>query len=125
MPEYDTTLRNIPPYQYINVAATSTKEMHKRYGNYAKRLSIIIKRVVNPPKGQWQAWWGIATRVFGFAYTGGHNEKVLTTLAQSLAEEYGVDGAKAVELAKYIKQNMSAIVGEAAREEATEGGILF
>jgi hypothetical protein len=125
MSEDSITLKGLQPYELLNASAIRMKEPHKRYGNFAKRLSIIIKRVINPPKGQWQAWWGIATRIFGFAYTGGHNEKVLTTLAQSLAEEYGVDQGKAVELAKYIKSNMSAIVGEAAREEATEGGILF
>jgi hypothetical protein len=125
MPNDSLTLTPLDTYELLDASATRMKEPHKRYGNYAKRLSVVIKRVVNPPKGQWQAWWGIATRVFGFAYTGGHNEKVLTTLAQSLAEEYGVDQAKAAELAKYIKDNMSAIVGEASREEASQGAMLF
>ena len=118
MSEDTLTLKGLEVYELVDASATRMKEPHRRYGNYAKNISIVVKRIVNPPKGQWQGWWTIATRCFGLAYTGGWDEDILVPFAKSLARKMGLDEAKAEELAKYIKQNMAAIIGETAREEA-------
>ena len=101
------------------VASASMKQPHKKYGSYIKRLSAIIKQVVNPGKGEWQPWFTIGTRVFGLAYRG-HNTETCTALARAIAEEMGVDVGKAEELAKVIVENKSYIVGEKARPGASE-----
>ena len=109
------TLEGLEPYELLDASATRMKNLHKRYGRWARRLAELVKRVVNPPKGMWQPWWTIATRVFTFAYKGGHNEDVCVAVATALAEEMGIDAGKAEELARAIKQNVSAIVGVKSR----------
>jgi len=113
-------LKGLSTYELLDAAATRMKEPHKRYGGWMKRLAELVKRVVNPPKGMWQPWWTIATRVFTFAYKGGHSEEVCVAIATALAEEMGLDGGKAEELARAIKNNVSRIVGERTRAAVEE-----
>ena len=121
MPNGDKiTLEGLEPYELIDVAATRMKRLHKRYGGWARNLAELVKRVVNPPKGTWQAWWTIATRVFTFAYKGGHNEEVCVGVALLLAREMGLDEGKAEELARAIKMNVNRIVGVRARATIEE-----
>ena len=108
-------LRGLTDYELLDAAATRMKQRHKRYGGWIKRLAELVKRVVNPPKGMWQPWWTIATRVFTFAYKGGHSEEVCVGVARVLAEEMGLDVGQAEELARAIKNNVSRIVGERTR----------
>jgi hypothetical protein len=113
-------LEDLEPYELVDASATVMKEPHKRFGQYAKRIAEIIKQVVNPPKMQWQPWWTIGTRVFTFAYKGGHSEDVCVAIARELAREAGVDEGKAEELAKAIKASLGRIVGEKARTGVSE-----
>jgi len=113
-------LKGLSPYELLDASATRMKQLHKRYGTWAKRLAELVKRVVNPPKGQWQPWWTIATRVFTFAYKGGHTEEVCVAIARALAEEMNVDVGQAEELARAIKSNISAIVGEKTKATVEE-----
>jgi hypothetical protein len=113
-------LEDFEPYELIDASATVMKTTHKRFGQFAKRIAEIVKQVVNPPKMHWQAWWTIATRVFTFAYKGGHSEEVCVVIARELAKEAGLDEAKAEELAKTIRNSLGRIVGEKARTGVTE-----
>jgi len=113
-------LEDFEPYELIDASATVMKTTHKRFGQFAKRIAEIVKQVVNPPKMHWQAWWTIATRVFTFAYKGGHSEEVCVTVARSLAREAGLDEDKAEELAKTIRNSLGRIVGEKARAGVAE-----
>jgi hypothetical protein len=113
-------LEDFEPYELIDASATVMKTTHKRFGQFAKRIAEIVKQVVNPPKMHWQAWWTIATRVFTFAYKGGHSEEVCVAIARELAKEAGLDEAKAEELAKTIRNSLGRIVGEKARTGVTE-----
>lgn len=100
--------------EFIDAVGTKMKEPHKKFGNYAKRLATIVKRVVNPSKGMWQPWWTIGARVFGFAHKG-HNIDVCKAVATSLADEMGVDPGKAEELAEAIYNNLAYILGEKSK----------
>jgi hypothetical protein len=113
-------LEDFEPYELIDASATVMKTTHKRFGQFAKRIAEIVKQVVNPQKMHWQAWWTIATRVFTFAYKGGHSEEVCVTVARSLAREAGLDEDKAEELAKAIRNSLGRIVGEKARTGVSE-----
>ncbi|MHA1590232.1 MAG: hypothetical protein ACTSVA_06485 [Candidatus Njordarchaeales archaeon] len=116
----ELTLRGLSPYELVDASATRMKPLHKRYGTWMRRLAELVKRVVNPPKGQWQPWWTVATRVFTFAYKGGHSEEVCVAVARALAEEMNLDVGKAEELARQIKANISAIVGEKTKATVEE-----
>ena len=117
-------LSDLEAYETVDASATVMKVPHKRFGQFSKRLAELVKQIVNPQKMHWQAWWTIATRVFTLAYRGGHRESVLVALARELAEEAGLDTAKAEELAKAIKANLGRIVGEKARVGVAEEEIL-
>ena len=108
------------PQEAVDVTASANlKEPHRKYGGYIKRLSALIKQVVNPAKGAWQPWFTIATRIFGLAYRG-HNTETCVAVARAIAEEMGIDVSKAEDLAKVIVENKSYIIGEKARPGAAE-----
>jgi len=101
------------------VASVALKERHKRFGGWMKKLAGIVKKHYTT-KGNWQALWTIATRVFGLAYRG-HSIEVGKALASALAPEMNVDPGVAEELVEDIYKNLSDIVGERrARGQAPE-----
>ena len=102
------------------IASVALKEDHRRYGEYMKRLSHLIRQHVNPPKGDWQKYWTIATRVFSMCY-GGHDLKTVDALAKELGRELRVNPATASKLAKVIYDNMDYILGEKSRMEVEQG----
>jgi hypothetical protein len=120
MPKYSVSLEDIKPYELVDASATVMKEPHKEFGNWMKKLATIVKDIGKPEKGHWQPYWTIATRVFGLVYKGGHSEEVAVSVAVAIAGEFGIDAGKAEELARYISQNVQAIIGKKARAGAAE-----
>lgn len=108
-------------YEAIDVTASATlKQVHKRYGEYGKRIAALLKDNFDIPKGHWQAYWTIATRVFGLVY-GGHSEDVVVALGRSLGEELGLGANVGERIARVIYRNADYILGgkSARPEQAT------
>jgi len=93
------------------------KEASKEYGKYAKRLAEVLRANFNIPKGHWQAYWTVATRVFGLAY-GGHTEEVCIQLGRALARELGLSDADGERIARVVYRNTDYILGKKAEMEA-------
>ena len=111
MPIKEITISNPSPYEAVDVITSSElKEPHRRYGNWMKKLAGIVKEYYKT-KGNWQALWTIATRVFGLRYRG-HSLEVLKSLAEALALEMNVDPGIATEMAERIDKELSNIIGE-------------
>jgi len=111
------------PHEGVDaVCSVALKEAHRRFGGWMKKLASLVKKHYTT-KGNWQALWTIATRVFGLAYHG-HSIDVAKALAGALAPEMNVDAGVAEELTEAIYANLSDIVGEKrARGQAPEGFI--
>jgi len=111
---------NPSPEEAVDVTASaSLKEKHRKYGDWMKKLAGIVKKFYST-KGNWQALWTIATRVFGLAYHG-HSVDVSKALARELAGEMNIDPGVAEDLVEAVYKNLSDIVGEKrARGQAPE-----
>jgi hypothetical protein len=116
-------LRELEAYELIDASATLMKPIHRRYGQYAKRIAEIIKQVVGPDKLNWQVWWTIATRCFSFIYSG-YDEFVYAGLARLLARAGGVDEDKAEELVKRLAASMGRVIGEKGKTAPASEGLL-
>jgi hypothetical protein len=123
MPE-QIVLEPKDPYEWIDVVASSKlKAPHKRFGEYTKRLSAIIKEVVGDQltKGGWQPWFTIATKVFGLVYRG-HTLDVARAVATALASEMDVDAGTAERLAEAIYNRKQEIIGGPRARPTREEG---
>jgi len=95
------------------------KEASKEYGKYAKRLADVLRENFNIPKGHWQAYWTVATRVFSLVY-GGHNEEVCVALGRALAQELGLSQADGETIARAVYRNADYILGKKGEIEKIE-----
>lgn len=107
----------IEPADYreaVEAAMILAKEPHKRFGEYAARLADVVKITVQPTKGNWQAWWTVATRAFNFLYKG-HTIDVAKAMASALAAEMGLRDDLVEDLVEAIHANLPYILGQKPR----------
>jgi ABC-type Zn uptake system ZnuABC Zn-binding protein ZnuA len=98
------------------IASLALKKRHKQYGEWMRRLAEIVKREVNPPKGDWQRYWTLATYAFQYLYRGWDSRQVANYVAP-LARELRIrDYQKLVDA---ISRNMDYILGKHSRYEET------
>jgi len=95
----------------VDVTGSSAmKKPHQRFGEWMKKLAAHIKPFYER-KGNWQALWTIATRVFGLCYHG-HDISVARALARSLALTMDVPQDVADGIVDTVYRNFSDIIGE-------------
>lgn len=106
---------DIGEYEALDaIASLALKKRNKVYGEWLKRLAEIVKRTVNPRKGEWQKWWTIATKTFELLYRGWSERSAINYVAP-LAREMGVTGYE--RLVREIARNMDYILGVHSGEE--------
>jgi len=101
------------------IASLALKKEHRRYGEWMRRLAEIVRREVNPPKGHWQAYWTVATKVFEILYHGWSEESARNYVAP-LAREMRITNYD--KLVSAIARNMDYILGRHSRMESEGGG---
>ncbi len=95
------------------------KHESRPFGEYARRLAEVLRTNVKIPKGHWQAYWTVATRVFSFVY-GGHNEKTVIAVGRALGEELGIGAGEGEKIARAVYVNADYILGKKAKMETIE-----
>lgn len=100
------------------VVSLALKKPNKEYGRWMKRLADVIKREVNPPKGDWQRYWTLATYAFQYLYRGWSSKQVANYVAP-LAKELRI--REYTRLIDAIARNMDYILGKKSEYEGSGG----
>jgi len=98
------------------IASLALKRPNRVYGEWMKRLAEIVRREVNPRKGEWQKYWTIATKVFELLYRG-WSEASAKNYVAPLAREMGIRNYE--KLVDAIAANMDYILGRHSKPEGS------